>query len=209
MSDVNIQLVREFFEINGFRVMMYWRHDHGRAQGGEHGFQLYVENMTAAQDGAADFVLRVGDVGRIERAVVEVRAWHADRMYASVIESNPVLLEVAGTESRQRAHQMFGQRAVATILVVSELPASAEARQRSIAAFQQAGINHVLEFPTVLHELLDKVSPTISYTSSDTLQILRLLKRYDFIRRQQLEFPFPTEPPVTGAAAHVEAHVEE
>lgn len=203
MSDVNVQLVREFFELNGFRVMTYWKHDHVRVQGADHGLQLYVEN-TAPAPGAPEFVLRMGDMSHIERALVEVRAWHADRMYASVIESSQVLFEVAREESLQRARQVFGHNDVTTVLVVSELPSSHEARQRSVASFQESGIDHILEFPVLLQELLEKVSANISYASSDTLQVLRLLKRYNFIRRQQLEFPFPTEPPVTGIVPQVE-----
>jgi hypothetical protein len=58
----------------------------------------------------------------------------------------------------------------------------------------------VIEFPVILHEIVDKISAHVSYAPSDTLQTLRLLKRYNFIRYQQLELPFPTEAPVIGCA---------
>ena len=96
MSDVSVQLVRDFFEVNAFHVMTYWQHDAVRARGIEQGLQLYVENTAFGSEAhPCDFVLRVGDVSALPRGVVEVRAWHADRFYASLLESNPVLFEVA------------------------------------------------------------------------------------------------------------------
>ena len=204
MSDVTVQLVREFFELNAFYVMTYWLHDTVRARATEHGLQLFVENTAPAAGRTLDFVLRAGDAPAIPRALVEVRAWHADRFYPSVIESNPVLLEVAQEESRTRARQVFGEADIPIILVISELPASPEPRQRSIRLLQDAGIDHVLEFPTILHEILDRINANVSYAPSHTLQTLRLLKRYDFIRHQQLEFPFPTEPPLAPLAPPIE-----
>lgn len=208
MSDVNIQLVREFFELNAFHVMTCWQHDSGSSRGTDQGLQLLVHNTAAAEAQEPPFVLRPGDAASLDQAIVEVRAWHADRLYASVIESNPVLFEVANEESRTRARTVFGSDTFKTVLVVSELPAFQETRQRSVALLEQSGIDHVLEFPTVLHELLDKVSAGISYSSSITLQTLRLLKRYDFIRYQQMEFPFSSEPPAPATPYAVETSPE-
>lgn len=207
MSDVNVQLVREFFELNSFRVMTLWQHDSG-ARGAEHGLRLFVENVSPVADREPGLVLRVGDAVGLHRALVEVRAWHADRLYASLIESNPVLFEVAGAEAREHARGLFGADDFKTILVVSELPTSPEAQARSLAAFQNAGIDHLIEFPTVLHEILDRLNPSVSYAPSLTLQTLRLLKRYGLVRRQQLEFPFPTDPPVLTGTAPVETAEE-
>ncbi len=203
MSDVNVQLVREFFEFNSFRVMTYWQQDMERPRATEHGLQLFVENGATSSTRKPDFVLRAGDISEIRRALVEVRAWHADRFYASVIESNPVLFEVAGEESRMRAQQEFGTDDFDTILVISELPSSPDARDRSVALLQQGGIGHIIEFPAILQDLLDKVNPYVSYAPSHTLQTLRLLKRYDLLRWQQLEFPFNVEAPGPAVAPDV------
>ena len=208
MSDVTIQLVHEFFELNAFHVMTHWRHDAPRSRPAEQGVQLFVENTAPAPARPLDYVLRAGDVTAIPRALVEVRAWHAERFYASVVESNPVLFDVVREESLARARQVFGCADVPAILVISELPASQEARERSIALFQQGGITHLLEFPTILREILNIISPNSSYAPSHTLQTLRLLKRYAFIRYQQLEFPFPTEPPIHAGRTHVDTAEE-
>ena len=194
MSDINVQLVRDYFELNAFHAMTFWQHDQVRSRTLEHGLQLFVENTAAPVPvRSLECVLRPNEVTGIDRAIVEVRAWHADRFYASVIESNPVLFDVAGDEARTRARQVFGGAPYKTILVISELSPSPEPRQRAISLLQQGGIDHVIEFTTLLHDILNKISAYVSYSPSQTLQTLRLLKRYDFIRRQQLELPFPTE----------------
>jgi len=162
---------------------------------------LFVENSRPEAVRPVDFLIEPGDVAGLQRAVVEVRAWHADRFYASVIEANPVLGHVAYEETRQLARQVFGGREFATVLVISELPASPDARDRALRLLRDLDIDHVIEFPTLLEEVLFKVSAYGQYAPSATLQTLRLLKRYSLIRRLQLEFAFATEPPPPPAEA--------
>ena len=199
MGDVNLQLVREFFELNVFHVLTNWQQDPGRLRLTENSAQLFVENTRPVPVSELPFTLRADDVGAIERAVVEVRAWHADRFYASVIESSPVLSQFVAEESLALARDVFGGEPFSTILIVSELPATPEHRNRSIGLLKNAGIGHIIEFPQILQDLLDKVNINGSYAGSETLQTLRLLKRYKFVRNQQMEFLFTTEPPATAA----------
>ena len=71
MSDVNVQLVREFFELNGFRVMTYWQHDTVRPRAPDHGLQLFVENGAPVGARPSEFVLQPGDVAGVTHALVE------------------------------------------------------------------------------------------------------------------------------------------
>lgn len=190
MGDVNLQLVREFFELHLFRVLTNWQQDAARQRSGENSAQVFVENVQPIPIDP-QFLLRLEDVPAIERAVVEVRAWHGDRFYPSVIEANPVLSQFVEEESLAQAREIFQSRPFSTILVVSELPSSPEPRARSLELFQRAGIGHVLEFTVVLQGLLEKVSASATYAPSPTLQLIRLLKRYKLIRNMQMEFDFP------------------
>ena len=203
MSDLNVQLVREFFELNSFRVMTHWQQDHSRARAPERGLQLFVENADPSPAGPPEFLLGVNHVSMLERAIVEVRAWHAERMYVSQIENNTVLFEVATEQSLELGRNFFGSDEFSTVLVIGELPASPEPRAKSIAALKEGKVSHIIEFHTILFELLDKINPNVSYASSATLQILRLLKRYNFVRRQQLELPFPTDAPVASSGVQM------
>jgi hypothetical protein len=208
MADLNLQLVREFFELNMFSVFTNWQRDPAHQRPGEGSVQLFVENTNHAPRAEPGFVLDSIGLPAIERAVVEVRAWHADRFYPSVIEASPVLSHFVDDTSLALAREVFHGQTFSTILVVSELPNSVEPRGKSIRLLQDTGIGHILEFPIVLQDLLEKVSVNGNYDASPTLQTLRLLKRYRFIRNQQMEFSFATEPPATGLAPVVDTALE-
>jgi len=208
MADVNLQLVREFFELNVFHVLTQWQQAHPRHHPGEPGIFLFVENTSPLEAGEPDFVLGHGDIVKIHRAIVDVRAWHGDRVYPSVIESSPILTQLATEKTTAQARAHFGNLDFTTILVVSELPTSQDLRTQTIESLQERGIGHVLEFPIILHDLLDKVSANTTYPASTTLQILRILKRYRFIRNLQMEFSFPTEAPALITVPNVDTAVQ-
>jgi len=199
--DVNLQLVREFFELNGFSVLTNWQQSFWRERANvgeglpETGTQLFVDNTHPVVMGDLPTVLGAADVSGIDRAVVHVRAWHADRFYPSVIESSPVLQNFRNDRVLAVARHVFMDQPYATVLVISELPVTMDQRQRSLSLLQDAGIDCLIEFPVLLRSVLDRIGVDGNYAASPTLQTLRLLKRYRFIRNQQLEFSFPTEPP--------------
>jgi len=194
MSDINIQLVREFFELNQFSVLTHWPHQDERARGGEGGSLLFVERLGEASGDVAPFHLHCGDLRHLKRAVVEVRAWHADKFYPSVVESSPILAHVASAEVAALAHETFSGDSFTTILVISELPSTAAPRGRTLQLLEGLRVGHILEFGTLLAGMAWQLSSQGNYAPSQTLQTLRLLKRYDLLRRQQLEFPFQVEP---------------
>ncbi len=66
-------------------------------------------------------------------------------------------------------------------------------------------MNHVLEFPAILNDLVERVMVSGTYTGSAAMQLLQLLKRYRLFRNQQLEFTFPREPHAAGPGPRVEA----
>ena len=150
----------------------------------------------------AGFLLRPEEIDHLDRAVVEVRAWHADRMYPSVVEGNAILGHVATPEVRQLAANVFGSDDFASVLVISEFAASPKPRERAQQLLQGLGIDHVLEFPAVLQDMLQRINAHGNYAPSQTLQTLRLLKRYGLVRNQQLEFAFPLDPLPTSTVVH-------
>lgn len=203
MGDVNVQLVREYFELNLFQVMTNWQQG-PRFRPGENSGQLFVRNTVPGLPRELPFLLHAGDVASIERAAVEIRAWHGDRFYPSVIEANPVLYEFVSGNAMTLAGDVFGQLPFTTILVVSELPAGPELRSRSLGLLQKTGIGHVIEFPDLLRELVMRVDEGGHYPASQTLQTLRLLKRYRLIRNQQMEFAFSVEAPSSSVTPRVD-----
>lgn len=204
MSDINLQLVREFFELNRFSVLTHWRHADDRLRGNEGSSLLFVEKVQGEGTAPAPFLLAGISIHGIHRAVVEVRAWHGDRFYPSVIEASPILAHVASVEVTDLALEVFSTAPFVSILVISELPASPVPRARSLHLLQALGIGHVLEFSILLNTLASQLSSHGNYAPSQTLQTLRLLKRYDLLRRQQLEFAFRPEPPSPDHVVAVE-----
>jgi hypothetical protein len=204
MADVNLQLVREFFELCMFRVLTNWQQEPLRERAADTSPQLFVENVNPAPAAELPFLLRAGNAVALERAVVHVRAWHADRFYPSVIESSPLFSRIEADQAGAVARRLFGDAPFATLLVVSELPVSREQRERSQVLLRESGVDHVLEFPAMLAGLLERVSVNGNYAASATLQTLRLLKRYKLVRNQQLELPFRVEPPVPPQPPRVE-----
>lgn len=209
MSEINIQLVREFFELNRFRVLTHWQHDDEQRRGVESGLLLFVEQVGPEAQESPPFLLQQHDLHRLHRAVVEVRAWHGDKFYPSVVESSPILGHVASPEVRSLAQSVFGVDAFASVLVISELPSSTEPRSRAIALLKDLGVQHIVEFGTMLASMLEQLSAQSNYAPSQTLQTLRLLKRYDLVRRQQLEFRFPMEPMPPQTGPSVDTTVDE
>ncbi len=195
MTDVNLQLVRECFELNVFRVLTNWQQEPWRNHAVERSPQLFVENTAETSPRELPFQLNAHDIAYIDRAVVHVRAWHADRFYPSVIESSPVLSRFEASEAATIAQHVFDGRPYKTLLVLSELPVSRDQRSRSLGLLSEAGVDHIIEFRYVLQDILERVSVNCNYTASPTLQTLRLLKRYKLVRNQQLEFAFRIDPP--------------
>ena len=200
-----MQLVREFFELNLFHVLTHWQHEDLASRGADPASLLFVEHVRPEGVGKPEFYLRPEELPLLHRAVVEVRAWHADRFYPSLIQSNPGLGSVAGDETLALGETVFGGADFSTVLVVSELPVSREPRERSLDLLAGLGIGHVLEFSAMLADMLERVNAHGNYAPSQTLQTLRLLKRYQLIRRQQLEFSFAADAPVPSTPPPVDA----
>lgn len=200
MTSIDAQITREFFELNGFRVHTSWA-PHQRSDGA---VQIYVELPQAVEETDLDAVLTAESVRGIRRALVEVRPWHTDRLYVSVVENNPVLTQFALPENTAHARDFFDNAPFTTILVTSELPTNPEQRVRSIRAIESTCVDHVLEFPVMLRHLIGAVNVNSAYAASATLQLLQLLKRYRLIQHQQMEFQFPMDGPALLHAPKVE-----
>jgi len=194
MSDIDLQLVKEFFELHRFRVTTHWHQHDLESSRNDGGMQVYVENTASPNTEESSVLLSLSDIPALCRAVIEVRPWHADRLYASVLESNPILTQFAEPWALGHARDYFGTDDFATVLILSKLPSNQEQRHSAIASLQKLPVDHAIEFHTILEGLSQKVLPSGTYPGSHTLQTIRLLKRYDLLHNRQMEFAFPMEP---------------
>ncbi len=188
MSLVNLQVVREFFELNLFHVLTPWKHDAATRTGD--GAQLLVVNARPGRSLPLGQLIYPVDLPAIPRALVEIHAWHGDRLYPSTLEASPVLTQFAEPRRLGFAREIFNGEPFKTILVVSELPAALEPRTRVIQMLNESPVDHVLEFSSVLRDVLNKVNASEHYGGSVTLEMARVLKRYGLIQQDQMEFGF-------------------
>ncbi len=208
MAEVDLQIVREFFELNQFMVSTHWPQHDPQGQG-ESGVQLYVTNTSPIEDVAPEVLLGPAGLRGIARAVVEVRPWHTERFYASLVDANPVLTQFAEPWSLGHAKDFFGTDEFKTILIISELPRTPEQRQQLALKLAQTQVNHVLEFPVILNDLAERVMVSGTYNGSTAMQLLQLFKRYRLFRNQQLEFAFPREAHATGPGPRVDSEPDD
>jgi hypothetical protein len=105
-----------------------------------------------------------------------------------VLTHAPQIFRFVETKVFQQAARAFGQEgAPLKILVVPALPQAAQAREQSIALLRAKGIDAVIPFRTMLADLVDRVEVNRNYQKSDLLQIIRILKNYDFFKGAQLD----------------------
>ena len=88
----------------------------------------------------------------------------------------------------QQAARAFGKNGtLLKILVVPALPHAPAARDESVALLRSKGVDAVIPFRTMLVDLVNEVRVNRNYQKSDLLQIIRILKNYDFFKEPQLE----------------------
>ena len=61
------------------------------------------------------------------------------------------------------------------------------ARNESVELLKSKGVDAVIPFHTMLADLIDQIEVNRNYQKSDLLQVIRILKNYDFFKEPQLE----------------------
>ena len=156
-------------------------------------------NPRASTGGTLPFVLASSDLDRLHRAVVVVRGWHTEKFSAAVLANAPEMFRFLEPESMRRLEKEFGEdRPFLKILVVPALPAGSEAREEAIHFLRAKRVDAVLPFRTMLANLIDRIETNRNYTRSDLLQILRILKNYEFFPGPQLDLFQSRNPPASS-----------
>ena len=192
MSDVSLELVQEYLELHSFMVLTRRKHRlTKRDESGAESIVLLAANLNPVEpESPLSVVLGPDDLHAVHRAVIDVKGWHTDVFYSSMCETRENLFGFVGPAATAYAEDVFGSSDFARILVVSELPVSADARARAETAARSRGVDHILEFPTILRGILARIQTNLNYTESDVLQLLRIMKRYGLVKDTQLEFDF-------------------
>jgi hypothetical protein len=188
MAAVSETIVREYFELHGFFVRQHRKYVAPTRKEDEE-IDFFVLNPRPQTGGQPlPFVLASEDLPALARAIVAVKGWHTESFSTAVLANAPEIFRFVEPPIFQRAAKAFGSEGSPTkILVVPALPQNDDAKRESIELLRNKGIDAVIPFHTMLADLIDQIEVNRNYQKSDLLQIIRILKNYDFFKEPQLE----------------------
>jgi hypothetical protein len=185
---VSETIVREFFELRGFLVHQRRKFVSPNARDEEEIDFFVLNPRPAAGAEPLPFVLASADLRRVERAIVVVKGWHTETFSPARLASTPEIFRFVEPASFRQAARFFGDGVtLSKILIVPALPQDEAARAQSIELLRAKGVDAVVPFRTLLADLVVETEPNRNYQKSDLLQIIRVLKNYDFFRESQME----------------------
>jgi hypothetical protein len=188
MAAISETIVREYFELHEFLVRQYRKHVAPAGREDDDIDFLVINPQPHPLNGELPFSLSSAELPFVERAIVVIKAWHTEIFTPALLTNAPELLRFLEKKSFQNAANAFkGGEGVLKILVVPVLPREAQAREQSIAILRSKGIDAVISFPTMLADLVNHTEARRNYQKSDLLQMIRILRTYDFLKEPQLE----------------------
>ena len=195
MSAIDEEIVREYFEQNGFFVRQVRKYQvTARKKTDDEEIDLLIVNPGWKKGaGKPDFFLFGTELPKVHRAVVSVKAWHTERFSPNTLRSNPDIFRFVQEEVIKEVERYFPSenedeaKDLLKILVLPGLPSADPFKSESARMLQDKGVDAILSFRSLLIDLVDKVEVNKSYRKSDTLQVLRLLKNYDLLKDPQLD----------------------
>ena len=193
MAAIDEEIVREYFEQNGFFVRQGRKYQvQARRKTGGEEIDLVVLNPAWRRGlRKPDFFLFPNELPFLSRAIVSVRGWHTDVFTPAMMKHSPEIFRFVEENVRKEATRLF-----------PENPGDATAepfRSQSVELLKARGVDAIISFRAMLLDLLDKVEVNQSYSKSSVLQVMRILKNYDLLKDMQLEMfsdrPAPTRKP--------------
>jgi ABC-type hemin transport system substrate-binding protein len=124
----------------------------------------------------------------VTRAIVVVRGWHTESFGPALLENSPEMFRFVEPAVFEQAARAFSPDAAPLkILVVPALAQTAAARAQSIQVLRAKGVDAAIPFGTMLADLIAQTEVNRNYDKSDLLQIIRVLKNYEFFKEPQME----------------------
>ena len=209
MASVNEQIVRVFLEQLGFMVRQPRKYQIiSRPKTAVEEIDLIALRPTtpATQLWPNTAIWGVNELLNVRCAVFAVRGWHSERFSPAILARSPDVYRFASAEASRAAEAEFPGETPAHVLCIADLPADAGLRNETTTFLQKNGVDGILLFRPMLRALIDRIDVKKSYEREDVLQLLRILKCYDFLKDGQMDlfgkrrFPRPARavvPPET------------
>ncbi|MFC2140220.1 hypothetical protein ACFLQ1_00700 [Candidatus Auribacterota bacterium] len=191
MGSISENFVREYFELNNFSVKINKKYAFSSQRRNDlEEINLIVQNIKDNVDEGEKkkpFLLEESSIQKIKKGIVEVKGWHTGKFSPSVLIKSPHIFNFVEKKVLKAAERFLGTKDFKKILVIPRLPKAKDTRNKSIKIMKEKGIDHVLEFKTILDYIIQHIKINKNYIESDILQTIRLLKNYDLIKDRQLE----------------------
>ncbi len=197
MAGFDENIVREYFELNGFLVRQLRKYQvQARKKRADEEVDLLVYNPAPEEPSASrGFQLFSGDIQSVHRALVVVKGWHTSSFTPKMLKQSSTIFDFLKKDVLDAVEKYFADDAdligkvdpVTRILVLPGLPSTNPHREESIKLLKENGIDFIITFRTILENLLQGIETNHSYQKSEALHILRLFKIYDMVKAPQLE----------------------
>lgn len=209
MASVNEQIVRVFLEQLGFMVRQPRKYQIiSRPKTAVEEIDLVALRPTtpASQLWPNTPIWGATELLNVRCAVFAVRGWHSERFSPAILARSPDVYRFASPEASRAAEAEFPGETPAHVLCIADLPADAALRNETVSFLQKNGVDGILLFRPMLRALIDRIDVKKSYEREDVLQLLRILKCYDFLKDAQMDLfgkrryvrpPRPAAPPDT------------
>ncbi|MFA5257318.1 MAG: hypothetical protein WC360_04145 [Opitutales bacterium] len=198
MAGFDEQIVREYFELQGFMVRQWRKYQTPpRKKLPEEEIDLLVMNPNYVRGGRdPGFMLFASELRYVPRAVVAVRGWHTTQHFTPrLIQSSSEIAKFLERDVLKSAEDFFGpsgeefgggNERLFKILVLPGLPTAEPHRSDSVRLLRERGVDAVISFRSMLADIISMVEINRNYSKSDLLQIIRILKIYDLVKDPQL-----------------------
>ena len=199
MSGFDENIVREYFELNGFFVRQLRKYQvQSRKKRIDEEIDMLIYNPKASADEAINnFQLFSQDVASIRQAIIVVKPWHSSKFTPAILRSETKVFDFLKKEVLNKASDYFNLNEIELtketqsfkkILVIPSLPSGEPHRSESITLLKEQGIDGIISFATILESLIRNIEVNQSYQKSDLLQLLRILKIYNMLKEPQMTF---------------------
>ena len=199
MSGFDENIVREYFELNGFFVRQLRKYQvQSRKKRFDEEIDMLIYNPKADKNiKPSGFQLFSNDIVHIQRAIVVVKAWHSSRFTPAILRSGTKVFDFLKKDVLSKVDDYFdlndmelgnSDAVFKKILIIPSLPSGEPHRSESITLLKEQGIDGIISFATILESLIKNIEINHSYQKSDLLQLIRILKIYDMIKEPQMTF---------------------
>jgi hypothetical protein len=196
---IEIDLIKAYFESNGFLVRQAGNHPEERGKKKGTPLPTIAIFNPKRPDNQIDLSFRMftGDLVGVRSALVSLLGWSNSCFTNACLTSDARLLKfLKGEASAEQLNLNFnpspalaesGMGDFLRILVIPHFPRNEQKAKLVTESLVSAGVDGVLTLRSIFENLLRQASPAKTFINQDIFHILKLLKAYDLVKEPQLD----------------------